>query len=93
MQGGSRHFNDIKIRYIRFFTAEVKPMRTLKISANALRFWSFMLALFSSVSTAVFSESAFHDNFALAVMAIALAGMIVSAAFLMLDAVLAVCNP
>lgn len=52
-----------------------------------------MLALFSSVSTAVFSESTFHDNFALAVMASALAGMIVSAAFLMLDAVLAVCTP
>ena len=52
-----------------------------------------MLALFSSVSTAVFSESALHGSFTLAVMAIALAGTIVSAAFLMLDAVLAVCNP
>ena len=68
-------------------------MRTLKISANALRFWSFMLALFSSVSTAVFSEGALHGSFAFAAAAIALAGMIVSAAFLMLDAVLAVCNP
>ena len=68
-------------------------MRTLKISANALRFWSFMLALFSSVSTAVFSESALHGSFAFAAAVIALAGMIVSAAFLMLDAVLAVCSP
>ncbi|WP_374571189.1 hypothetical protein [Acinetobacter sp.] len=68
-------------------------MRTLKISANALRFWSFMLALFSSVSTAVFSESALHGSFAFAAAAIALAGMIVSAAFLMLDAVLAACSP
>jgi hypothetical protein len=52
------------------------------VSSNALRFRGFMLALFSSVSTAVFSESALHGSFTLAMMAIALAGMIVSAAFL-----------
>jgi len=77
------------LQLLKAFFIQMQPA----VSSNALRFRGFMLALFSSVSTAVFSESAFHDNFALAVMAIALAGMIVSAAFLRLDAVLTACNP
>lgn len=68
-------------------------MNTLKTSFTALLFWSFMIALFSSISTTIFSESAFHDNFAFTTMAIACVGMIVSAALLMVDAILEICNP
>ena len=81
--------NRKSLHLLKAFFIQMQPA----VSSNALRFQGFMLALFSSVSTAVFSESALHGSFTFAVMAIALAGMIVSAAFLMLDAVLAVCNP
>ncbi|MEN3979783.1 hypothetical protein [Acinetobacter sp. CWB-B33] len=68
-------------------------MNTKKISSAALLFWAFIAAMMGSISTAVFSESAFNDNFAFTSMALALAGILISAAFLMMDAVLAVCNP
>ncbi|WP_353142958.1 hypothetical protein [Acinetobacter pragensis] len=68
-------------------------MNTHKISPTALLFWSFLAVMLGSISTAVFSESSFHDHFAFSMMALALTGILISTAFLMVDAVLAVCNP
>ncbi|WP_374666388.1 hypothetical protein [Acinetobacter sp.] len=68
-------------------------MNIPKISSTALLFWSFIAVMLGSISTAVFSESAFHDNFAFSMMALALTGILISTALLMVDAVLAVCNP
>lgn len=68
-------------------------MNIPKISSTALLFWSFIAVMLGSISTAVFSESAFNDNFAFSMMALALTGILISTALLMVDAVLAVCNP
>ena len=68
-------------------------MNTQKISLMAILFWSFVATLLGAISTAVFSEAAFHDHFAFSMMALAFAGIIISTALLMVDAVLAVCNP
>lgn len=68
-------------------------MNIPKISSTALLFWSFIAVMLGSISTAVFSESAFNDHFAFSMMALALTGILISTALLMVDAVLAVCNP
>ena len=68
-------------------------MNLKKLNSIALLFWSFMIVFFSSVSTTIFSERAFHDNFAFTTMAIAIVGLVVSAVFLLVDAVQAICNP
>jgi len=68
-------------------------MSKYKISTNMLAFAGFATVLLSAISTATFSESAFHDNFAFSLMAVACLGLAISIAFLMIDAVLAVCNP
>ncbi|RKG29428.1 hypothetical protein [Acinetobacter tianfuensis] len=68
-------------------------MSMSKISTTMLAFIGFTVVLISAISTAAFSESSFHDNFAFSLMAVACLGLIFSIAFLMLEAVLAVCNP
>ena len=56
-------------------------------------FWSFTAILCSAISTAVFSEAVWHDNAAMGFMALAAAGLIYSAAQILMNAVLAICNP
>ena len=52
-----------------------------------------MIVFLSSVSTTVFSESAFNDNFAFTTMAIGVIGFLVSGLFLLVDTVQDICNP
>ncbi len=81
------------IQYIRFYVAELKSMNILKNRFTTLLFWGFIVALVSSISTTIFSESSFNDNFAFSIMACAFVGIVVSVALLMVDAILEICNP
>ena len=55
--------------------------------------WSFAVVFLSSVSTTIFSEQAFHDQLAFAIMAVAIVGLVISAAFLLVDTLQDICNP
>ncbi len=68
-------------------------MNIKKFSTITLLLWSFVIVFLSSVSTTVFSESAFNDNFAFTTMAIGVIGFLVSGLFLLVDTVQDICNP
>lgn len=55
--------------------------------------WSFVIVLLSSVSTTIFSEQTFHDQLAFAAMLVAIVGLVISAAFLLVDTLQNICNP
>ena len=68
-------------------------MNIKKFSTITLLLWSFVIVFLSSVSTTVFSESAFNDNFAFTMMGIGVIGFLVSGLFLLVDTVQDICNP
>lgn len=68
-------------------------MNIKKLSTITLLLWSFIIVFLSSVSTTIFSESAFNDNFAFTTMAIGVIGFLISALFLVIDTVQKICNP
>lgn len=68
-------------------------MNIKKMSPITLILWSFIIVFLSSVSTTVFSESAFNDHFAFTTMAIGVIGFLISALFLVVDTVQEICNP
>lgn len=76
---------------VEFFQGNEMPKFT--VSRPMLLFWIFLIVLCSSISTTVFSESAFNDHFALTTMTIAIIGLVSSTSVLLVNLVHAICNP
>lgn len=67
-------------------------MHAIKAHRITLAFWGFIIMLMAAISTALFSESHFNDQFAYSTMPLALLGIVLSAAFLAVDALFEICN-
>lgn len=67
-------------------------MNIIKNHPTLFRFWGFTLLMLTAISTALFSESQFNDQFAYSTMSVALIGILLSASFLAVDAIFELCN-
>lgn len=67
-------------------------MNIIKNHSTLFSFWGFTLLMLTAISTALFSESQFHDQFAYSTMSVALIGILLSASFLAVDAIFELCN-
>ncbi|WP_180146782.1 MULTISPECIES: hypothetical protein [unclassified Acinetobacter] len=63
------------------------------VNLTPLVFWSFAVVLISAISTNIFSETSLNDNLAIGFMVVALIGLVISAASILIQSVLDICNP
>lgn len=68
-------------------------MQSKNIRPTAIIFWMLLIALFSAISTTIFSETLLNDRFGFALMAIAIVGLCLNITHMVLHTLLAICNP
>ena len=61
-------------------------------STTMVLFW-FAIVLLSSISTTIFSESAFNDNASISIAVLAAIGLALTTAKLIFDTIHNICNP
>ena len=68
-------------------------MNTQKISTRHILFWTLAIALLSSISTVIFSETLVHDSLGILFIVMSSLGLIVYGSLRLLDGVNDICNP
>ncbi len=64
-----------------------------KTSQTFILFWVLVIALCSAISTTIFSESAFNDNFGFSLMAVAIVGLCLNVTYIFIQTIFKICNP
>ena len=64
-----------------------------RVSSTTMVLFCFAIVLLSSISTTIFSESAFNDNASISITVFAGIGLTLTAAKLLFDAIHSICNP
>ena len=68
-------------------------MFTKRVSSTIMVFSCFAIVFLSSISTTIFSESAFNDNASISITVFAGIGLTMTAAKLLFDTIHNICNP
>lgn len=68
-------------------------MNSKKISTRHLLFWTLCIALLSSISTVIFSETLMNDSLASAVIIASIVGLFFYGVVRLFESVNAICNP
>ncbi|HEX5381029.1 hypothetical protein ACNAUY_07210 [Acinetobacter tibetensis] len=68
-------------------------MFTKRVSSTIMVFFCFTIVLLSSISTTIFSESAFNDNTSISIAVLAAIGLALTTAKLIFDTIHNICNP
>lgn len=64
-----------------------------KVSSTIMVFFCFVIILLSSISTTIFSESAFNDNASISITVLAAIGLALTTVKLIFDTIHSICNP
>ena len=64
-----------------------------KVSSTTMVLFCFAIVLLSSISTTIFSESAFNDNASISITVLAGIGFTLTIAKLIFDTIHNICNP
>lgn len=68
-------------------------MLSQKVSPTSMMFWALLIALCSAISTTIFSESSFNDDFGFSLMAVAIVGLFLNLTYILINIIFEICNP
>lgn len=68
-------------------------MHTKSINLNCVIFCTLFIALMSAISTVIFSEQAFHDNFGFSLIFLAIIGLCFNISAIFVNTIRDICNP
>ncbi len=73
--------------------AQEIEMQTKRINLNYAVFFTLCITLISAISTVIFSEKPFNDNFGFSLMFFAIIGLCLNMSHIFMDTIRNICNP